>query len=279
MHQPNLAFWEDLARIHGATPGPGYYDMDALADGRSALRDIELDGLAVAVGGSVSGLRVAHVQSHIGIDSIHLARLGAEVTAFDFSTTALGRLHGIAQRCGVQVRTVHADSREIELPDFAEEHGRYDLVYATIGVLSWIDDLDAWMRGAAALLRPGGRLLLIEIHPLLSMIDTVDPLVIDFPYRNDGVRLFTGTGSYADPNADVSWAVEEHAWSIGEVVSAAIRAGLRIERLEEQVDSPSDPRGGMLACEDDGRYRLRLAGPQSEPLPLLYTLIAAASER
>lgn len=279
MERPNLEFWEDLARLHGATPGPGYYDIDALVEGRSSLRDIELAGLAAAVDGGVDGLRVAHVQSHIGIDTIHLARLGAEVTAFDFSMTALGRLHGIAQRCGVEVRTVLADSRELEQPDFAAEHGRYDLVYATIGVLSWIDDLDAWMRGVAALLHPGGRLLLIEIHPVLSMIDTVAPLVIDFPYRNDGVRFFTGTGSYAEPDADVTWAVEEHAWSIGEVVSAAVRAGLAIERLEEHVDAPSDPRGGMLACEDDGRYRLRLAGPQSEPLPLLYTLIATAPGR
>lgn len=275
MEQPNLPFWEDLARIHGVTPGPGYYDIDALAEGRSSLRDLELTGLAAAVGGDLAGVRVAHVQSHIGIDSIHLARLGAEVTAFDFSTTALGRLHGIAQRCGVRVRTVLADSRELDRPEFAEEHGRYDLVYATIGVLSWIDDLEAWMRGVAALLHPGGRLLLIEIHPLLSMIDTVDPLVIDFPYRHDGARFFTGTGSYADPQAGVSWMVEEHAWSIGEVVTAAIRAGLRVEMLEEHVEAPSDPRGGVLTCEADGRFRLRLAGASSEPLPLVYTLIAA----
>ena len=72
MERPNLEFWEDLARLHGATPGPGYYDIDALVEGRSSLRDIELAGLAATIDGGVDGLRIAHVQSHIGIDTIRL---------------------------------------------------------------------------------------------------------------------------------------------------------------------------------------------------------------
>jgi len=32
--------------------------------------------------------------------------------------------------------------------------GRFDLAYATIGVLCWIDDVGAWMRSVAGVLRP-----------------------------------------------------------------------------------------------------------------------------
>ena len=35
----------------------------------------------------------------------------------------------------------------------------------------------AWMRSAAAALRGGGKLLLVDIHPLYTMIGTLDPLV------------------------------------------------------------------------------------------------------
>lgn len=268
--------WEDLARLHGAGL-PGYYDTEALVAGTRALRGFEADALAHAAGGrDLAELRVAHLQSHIGIDSIHLARLGCAVTAFDFSPTALAVLDRIATRCGLSIRTEIADTRTLR--DRTEWHGAFDVAYATIGVVNWIDDLAAWMQGAAALLAPCGALALVEIHPLCSMVGSVQPLVLDFPYENDGPRHFEGMGSYADPDADVHWAIDEFAHSIGEVVTAAVCAGLRIELLAEHTSSASDPRGGLLSREADDRFRLRIGtgadGQPAEPLPVLYTLVA-----
>lgn len=274
----NLEHWEDLAAFHG-TGNDSYYDIPALIDGRTALRDLERAAVDTATSGrGVAGLQVAHVQSHIGIDTIHLARLGATVTAFDFSPMALRRLRDLADLCGVEVRTVVADSQELGTGAFREWHGRFDVVYATVGVISWIADLDAWMTGVAGLLKPGGRLALLELHPLLCMPETVDPLVLDFPYANDGVRHYEGTGSYANPTADLTWSIDQYGWSVGETVNAAISAGLRVVRLDEHVSAPFDPRGDILTREDDGLFRLRIGigrdGAPPEPLPVLFTLIA-----
>ena len=274
----NLGHWEDLAAFHG-TGNDSYYDIPALVSGEMSLRTVEVEAVAIATRGlSVDGLAIAHVQSHIGVDSIHLARLGARVTAFDFSPTALERLRELAGLCGVEVRTVLADSQEIASPAFAEHHGTFDVVYATIGVVSWIADLGAWMRGAAALLKPGGRLVLLELHPLVCMPETVDPLVMDFPYANTGLRHYEGTGSYANPEADLTWSIDQFGWSIGETVNTAIDAGLSIVRLIEHVEAPFDPRGDILVQEEDGMFRLRLGtgadGAPAEPLPVLFTLVA-----
>jgi SAM-dependent methyltransferase len=274
----NLEHWEDLAAFHG-TGQDRYYDVDSLVRGDMALRDLERAGLDLAAGGrDLAGLAIAHVQSHIGIDSIHLARMGAQVTAFDFSPTALLRLRELADRCGVGIRTVVADSMELASPAFSGQHGRFDVVYATVGVLSWIADLHAWMAGVAALLKPRGRLMLLELHPLLCMPETVDPLVMDFPYVNDGVRHYEGTGSYANPDADLTWAIDQYAWSIGETVNAAIGSGLQVVRLDEHVEAPFDPRGDVLKQEEDGGFRLRVGigagGAPPEPLPVLFTLVA-----
>lgn len=274
----NLEHWEDLAAFHG-TGQDRYYDVEALVRGEMGLRDLERAGLERAVDGrDVAGLAIAHVQSHIGIDTIHLARMGARVTAFDFSPTALLRLRELADRCGVEIRTVVADSMELASTTFTAQHGRFDIAYATVGVLSWIADLGAWMAGVAALLRPGGRLMLLELHPLLCMPESVEPLILDFPYVHDGVRHYEGTGSYANPDADLTWAIDQYAWSLGETVNAAIGAGLRVVRLDEHVDASFDPRGDVLRQEADGRFRLRIgtgaAGADPEPLPVLFTLIA-----
>jgi SAM-dependent methyltransferase len=262
----NRAHWDALAAVHGQD---AYYDTDALVAGADTLSDHETAGLREAVG-AVAGLDVVHLQCHIGFDTISLARRGARVTGVDFSRASLERAAALARRCGQDVELVEADTTALP-PSL---HGRFDLAYATVGVVCWIDDIGAWMRSAAAALRSGGRLLLIDIHPLLMMFDSVDPLRLDFPYADDGGRRFDLDGSYADPDVKLG-ATEtvEYAHSLGELVSAAIGAGLRIERLAEHLDLARDPRGdsGLLERESDGRLRLRLDG---EALPLAYTLIA-----
>ncbi|MEI6363230.1 MAG: class I SAM-dependent methyltransferase [Actinomycetes bacterium] len=274
----NLEHWESLAAFHG-TGSDNYYDIPALVRGELSLRALEAAAVAEATDGvGVAGLQVAHVQSHIGIDTVHLARLGAHVTAFDFSPMALHRLRELAAECGVSIKTVVADSQELQSQKFATWHRRFDLVYATIGVVSWIADLDAWMNGAFALLKPGGRLVLLELHPLACMPETLEPPVFDFPYVNDGVHHYEGTGSYANPDADLSWAIDQYGWSLGETVNAAIGAGLTIARLDEHVAASFDPRGDLLTKEEDGMYRWRIGvgkdGEPAQPLPVLFTLVA-----
>jgi SAM-dependent methyltransferase len=164
---------------------------------------------------------------------------------------------------------VEADATRLPV----ELHNRFDLVYATIGVLCWIDDLAAWMRSATAALRGGGKLLLVDLHPLSQMVASADPLRLDFPYAYEGPRSFDEPGSYAGAHLPVAaTASVEYAHSLGEVVNAALGAGLKIQRLEEHLDADFDPRGDVLAREDDGRYRLRVGG---EALPILFTLVAA----
>ncbi len=260
----NRAHWEALAAVHGpGTPG-GYYDVDALVGGRDSLHEAE-----DAAVGDVRGLDVLHVQCHVGFDTISLARRGARVTGTDFSPASLAAAADLAGRCDVAVEWVEAESTALP----RTLHGRFDVAYATIGVIAWIEDLGAWMRSVAATLRPGGRLVLVDLHPVLCMFASVDPLVVDFPYAFDGPRRFDEPGSYADPDADVA-ATEtvEFAHGLGEIVTAALDAGLRLDGLAEHLSAEYDPRGHVLTREDDGRFRLRLGG---EPIPLLFALRAS----
>jgi SAM-dependent methyltransferase len=262
----NRAHWDSLATVHGQD---AYYDADALAAGADSLLDHEAAGLREAVG-AVAGLDVVHLQCHIGFDTISLARRGARVVGVDFSHASLEKARALARRCGQDVEFVEADTTA--LPPAL--HGRFDLAYATMGVTCWIDDMRAWMQSAAAALKPGGRLLLIDIHPLCLMFDSLEPPRLGFPYADegDGGRPFDEDGSYAAPDASVG-ATEtvQYAHSLGDVVTAAVGAGLRVERLDEHLDAARDPRGRLLSPEPDGRFRLRLDG---EALPLAYTLIA-----
>jgi hypothetical protein len=105
------------------------------------------------------------------------------------------------------------------------------------------------------------------------MMESVEPLRLDMPYGGGASRAFDEPGSYAGAELSVSaTATVNYAHSLGEVVNAALAAGLKIEHLEEHLEADFDPRGSVLARDDDGRYRLRVDG---ELLPVLFTLVAA----
>lgn len=262
----NRAHWDALADAHGH--GDPIYDVEALVGGADSLREAEAAGVREAVG-AVAGLDVMHLQCHIGFDAISLARRGARVVGVDFAPAALEKARTLARRCEVDVEFVEADATKLPV----ELHNRFDLVYATIGVLVWIDDVRAWMRSAVAALRGGGKLMLVDGHPMNQMVASIDPLKLDFPYAFDGPRIFDEPGSYAGADLPVA-ATEtvEYGHSLGEVVNAALAAGLRIEHLEEHFEADFDPRGTLLEPEEDGRFRARVDG---ELLPLLFTLVAA----
>jgi SAM-dependent methyltransferase len=264
----NVRFWDDLAAAHGQGRD-AYYDIDALVAGRSSLSDVEEAALLESVG-DVDDLDVLHVQCHLGMDAVTMARRGARVTGVDFSPVALRRAAAIAATCGVQIEYVEANSTA--LPPSLQ--ARFDLAYATIGVLCWIADLDAWMTSIRSTLRPGGRLVVIDLHPMLVMVESTDPLRFDMPYAFDGPHEFAEPESYAGVSTAGNGRNVNYAHSLGEVVSAAVRAGFRVEALDEHLDAPFDPRGDVLAQENDGRFRLRATG---QPLPVLFTLLASHS--
>jgi ubiquinone/menaquinone biosynthesis C-methylase UbiE len=265
-----------MARFHG-TGDDSYYDLDLLRSGGSLMGDEELAAIERATNGDgLAGRDVLHLQCHIGCDSISMARMGATVTAVDFSRSALDRLDELAVQCDVDVTTVEADA--VVLPDSLS--ARFDVVYSSIGVLCWINDIDAWMNGIARVLRQGGKLVLVELHPLVTMVESLDPLVVDFPYRFDGPRVYSGTGSYANRDADIEWTTVQYAHSVGEMVTAAARAGLTCAYLEEHTSGTFNT-GQFLGPEDDDRYRLRLGvGAERDgrrepacPMPVLFTFI------
>ncbi|MET7989077.1 class I SAM-dependent methyltransferase [Streptomyces sp. NPDC005281] len=258
----NRALWDDLAEFHGTDPDDRSYDVESFLAGGQTLRGIERK-----LAGDVAGRDVLHLQCHFGMDTLNWARLGARVTGVDFSPKAIARARELARRTGLAAEFVEADSQR--LPDALT--GRFDLVVATYGVLSWIADLDAWMGGAATALRPGGRLVLVDLHPVLQTVLTFDPFVADWPYGGGEPQLDAMTGTYAHADAPLEpQASTQYPYSVGEIVTAAASAGLTVERLGEHTETETDGRH-ILPQGPDGLYRFPFSDTY---LPVLYSLTA-----
>lgn len=213
--ETNRLRWDEMARLHKTQHG-------SAAERRYVLRPFEYDEL-----GRLGGLRVCHLQSHIGTDSIALAEMGATVVGVDFSEVAVATArqlvdeHGVADRCQFVVATVDEARNVLD--------GSFDAVYTSWGVLVWLPDLTAWASVVDELLVPGGFLYLAESHPYAEALRWPD-----WHYGGARAHFDDAQGDYTDDAA-----VFEHpnAWEwshgVGEVVTALAGVGLRIEFLHE----------------------------------------------
>lgn len=264
--QLNLKWWDERAALHGEDR---VYNLDRFTTEPTASTLKKQELLAV---GDVSGQNLIHLQCHLGVDTLSWLRAGAAtVTGLDFSQVAVDKARLMAERMGYASRATFIQANVLELP--TQLHQGFDVVFANIGTMRWIGDLTAWMRSAFSVLVPGGRLAFHEMHPLYSMAASVDPLVLDRPYLNQGPLLQrNNAGSYAVPDA-VTQHDETLLWahSLGEVVTAAIHAGFVIERLTEHFEAEYDGRW-LLPRDPDGLFRWRSS--QGALLPFMFTLVA-----
>jgi len=224
----NLALWEELTAIHERS---GYYDVEGFLAGAERLGPIELAEL----GPDVPGRSLLHLQCHFGLDTLSWARHGATVTGVDFSGAAVALARRLAAETGLPATFIQSDL--YALPDVLGE--RFDIVFTSWGVLIWLADLAGWARLIADYLVPGGVFYIAEFHPFaLTLDDQADePLVghdFYFPTAEPHAWENDGSGSYADPAAHVAAPVQ-YEWnhSLGEIVTALLAAGLRIEYLHE----------------------------------------------
>jgi SAM-dependent methyltransferase len=259
--QANRELWDERVPIHTAS---AFYDVEGFLVGASALRPFEVAEL-----GDVTGRTLVHPQCHFGLDTLSWARAGARVTGLDFSEPAIEAARDLAARAGIDADFVHADV--YDAPS-ALGGRRFDIVYTGLGAINWLPDIETWAETMAALLAPGGTFYLAEFHPFIDVFAWED-LTVAYPYFNEGAMTWDEAGTYADSAAQtVHSRSTEWNHGLGEVVSALVAAGLRIEFLHEH-DYTLFGRWPFLRREADGTYHL----PEGTPsLPLMYSLRAAA---
>lgn len=238
-----------------------FYDLPGFLAGQTSLQEIELGLL-----GDVQGKKILHLQCHFGQDTLSLARLGATVTGIDLSDRAIAAARQLAQQTGIpEARFVCGDV--YDTPHLIPE--QFDIVFTSYGVIGWLPDMDRWAKVINQMLKPGGRLVFVEFHPVVWMFDNNLEQVAYAYFKRDPI-VETLEGTYADREAplvthDVSW---NH--SLHEVIGNLLRQGLVLESFDEYDYSPYNCLHNMVEVEK-GRFRVQ---HQQDFLPLVYSLTA-----
>jgi SAM-dependent methyltransferase len=259
------ANWDERTPIHVASD---FYDIGS-KDPETWFAGYEWTDL-----GDIAGRDVLHLQCHLGTETMAFARRGARTVGLDLSGAAVAEARRIAAGADLDIEYVKAN-----MYDAAEalDGRQFDVVYTGKGALCYLPDLNRWAATVAKLLRPGGRVYVVEFHPLLTSLGLVPrspderALLLRRDYlEGRGAESHDATHTYTDgPPLTAATTSYEWAHGLGEVVTALVGAGITLQLLRETDELPW-PRWPHMVPTAGGFWRL----PDSEPkIPLFYALL------
>ena len=186
-----------------------------------------------------SGQSLLHLQCATGEDTLSWAGLGVEAYGVDISELQADIANQKARAAGLGARFIAADIYTLPGALPPDWPAQYDLVFTGGGALVWLPDITRWAQIVAGLLKPGGRLVLEDIHPISGILWVEDgqmQLAGDY-FGRDKTEAETGW-SHFKGGEDAKEIKYEFNWPLGDIVTALAQAGLVIERLEEFPGGP-----------------------------------------
>jgi SAM-dependent methyltransferase len=253
MHAANRSAWDEAAERY-----EGWFDesVEEIRSGRGNLFDVEVQLI-----GDLRGRcrRAIHLQCAAGRDTLSLWNLGAEeVVGVDISPRMLDLAARLTAATGAPARWVLSDV--LDTPH--ELDGTADLVYTGRGAIIWLHDLDGWASVVVRLLSPNGRFVLFEGHPAEWLFDVDEDgrwIATDYDYFGGAEASRGWSPEYIDhlsiEEPDQSWKFAR-AWTLAEVLTALLRAGLVIDEVGEH---PVDWWGGHTDVRPSDRGRIPLS--------------------
>lgn len=254
--EANRDSWNKRAQVHVESD---FYDVKGFLEGNTSLKSIELDLL-----GDLSGKGVLHLQCHFGQDTISMARMGAKATGMDLSDEAIAQARKLAAQAGADAEFICCDV--YDLPNHLDK--QFDVVFTTYGTIGWLPDLDRWAKVISTFLKPGGKLVFAEFHPVVWMFD--DHFVkVAYNYFKDGPIVENTSGTYADKDADIQTHTVSWNHSLGEVLGSLIANNISIEDFSEYDYSPYDCFSETVEAEP-GKFRIKHLGNY---IPMVYSVL------
>ena len=126
----NSELWDKRTDAHLVSE---FYNVPAFLQGASTLNKSELDLL-----GDISGKTLLHLQCHFGLDTLSLARLGAEVSGVDLSPKSILEAEKLAEQTQLNAKFICSDL--YSLPNNLNE--KYDIIFTSYGTVGWLPDMN-----------------------------------------------------------------------------------------------------------------------------------------
>ncbi|MCP4632670.1 MAG: class I SAM-dependent methyltransferase [candidate division Zixibacteria bacterium] len=216
----NRKLWDEITSVHFKHPE---YGVEKFLNGENDLDKVILDEI-----GDVMAKRLLHLQCHFGLDTLRFARMGAEATGIDYSEEAIKHARQLADLSKTKAKFIISDIYDCQ----SKCNEKFDIVFASFGVICWLNDLNKWAEIIADFLQPGGYFYFVEGHPTSNIFNEEFQPVYKY-FHEEEPEEWPPENDYCDwtytpVNSSFEW-----NWTIGDVVTALCKAGLRLEFLHE----------------------------------------------
>lgn len=254
----NKKLWNSRTDVHIHSD---FYDNENFIKGRSSLNSVEIDLL-----GDIKGKSILHLQCHFGQDTISMNRLGAKTTGIDLSDRAIERANELATTTKSDATFICCDI--YDLPQHLNE--KFDIVFTSYGAIGWLPDLNKWANIVSQFLKPNGKFVFVEFHPLVWIFDD-NFAKIKYNYFNTEPIIEFEEGTYADRNAPIGQECVTWNHNIGEVINSLIKNDLEINSLDEFDYSPYNCFNETVEFEPN-KFRIKHL---ENKIPMIYSIVAS----
>jgi SAM-dependent methyltransferase len=232
-HESNRKSWNEGAQ-HGYTPQIDQV-IEFIRSGKSNLHPVERTYLAELL--PTCELAI-HLQCASGRDTLSLLNEGVKrVVGVDISDVHIENARRISSALNAPAQWHRCDI--LDAPAVLD--GAADLVYTGRGALNWLQDLDAWAKVVARLLKPGGAVSIFDGHPL-TWLFKMEAAIYEYSGVNYFAHCESGAGWPDTYIGDIGIPNEQQArkyeclWPVSSVFQALTRAGLDVVHFGEHPE-------------------------------------------
>jgi ubiquinone/menaquinone biosynthesis C-methylase UbiE len=217
----NRESWNELTTLHAESR---FYNVESFMKGKTSLNHIEIEEL-----GDIKGKKLLHLQCHFGMDTLSLARQGAEVVGIDISDTSILKAKELSNDLKIPAKFIRSNIYDLE--NVLNES--FDIIYTSYGAINWLNDLDKWAKIIKRHLKPNGIFYMVEFHPFIYTLN--DNSEISDSYFKTKALETNIKKSYTDKSEVSNKNLKHIEWhhSLSEVINSLITNGLKIEFLNE----------------------------------------------
>lgn len=255
--QINKQWWNNVTPIHLKSK---LYDLAGFKKGKSSLTVIEKEEM-----GDVRGQSLLHLMCHFGLDTLSWSRKGAIVTGVDFSSKSIETARKLSQEFHLPATFILSDI--YNLPNVLEK--KFDIIFASYGVLCWLKNLKKWAKIINHFLKPGGIFYMAELHPFTNILSA--DFKISYKYFDKGPDIDDSPGTYADWQAKIKGKTYIWSYTLSDVINALLSEGLKIKYVHEFPFTMYDQFSGLMKKNKKGQYVFK---DKKIEIPLLFSLMA-----
>lgn len=178
------------------------------------------------------GLKIANICGSCGKKAVPLAVLGADVTVFDISEANRKYAMELADAARVQLHYEVCDVMEINLQKYGAQ---FDVVFMEGGVLHYFHDIEVFMQMMHALLKPSGRLICSDFHPLTKVYDVLGFQQPAMSYFSTDIveREMPHARFYDEQKRNQFPKCSLRKYTLSEIINAVIASGFALKRFDE----------------------------------------------